>query len=299
MHIHKIDSNTHKEFLSQNRKDPITGDLIQSHDEVVFCASCKSVFLLDTWIYLDEKHCEQSETVEKFPSSSVIHLKIEESILFFQALNSDDGNKVNFPVEVKKSPWVREQTKLSPIQGIFNNFIIQGIKIMSWAIGIILFLVYQSPIVIFAFLFTFILQITEMLHNWYFGNQLDSAFRAFRGNTFYITNKSICFSDAYGINRYILSAKDIKQITFYEKNISEGLTYCVVEYQEEITNKRITFNIPKNTFNNTISFFNSLKSLSTANQIPIRINSSNKNTLSITQRTIDEGYNFRLRDMNR
>ncbi|WP_375561021.1 hypothetical protein ACE193_00275 [Bernardetia sp. OM2101] len=298
MYIHKIDTNKHKEFLSQNRKDPITGDLIQTTDEVVFCASCNSIFLVDTWLYLDGKHCDQSDTLEKFPSSSVMNLKAEETVLFYQALNSDDGNEVNFPMEVKRNPWVRKQSKLSSIQGIFHHSIVKAVKIISWIIGIGLFFIYKSPIVIIAFLFTFILQIAEILHNWYFGNQLDSDFKLFRGNTFYITNKAICFSDSYGINRYILSAKYIKQITFYEKTPTTNLTYCVVEYQEEKTNERITFNIPKNTFNDSVSLFHSLKSLSIANQIPIRINSSNKNTLSLTQRIIDEGYNFRLRDMN-
>ena len=299
MHIHKIKKEKHKEFLSQNRKDPITGDLIQSSDEVVFCASCKSVFLVDTWKYLNETHCEQSKTLKDFPSSSVMNLKSEEHILFYQALNSDDGNEVNLPIEIKESPWVRKQNKLSPIQGIFNHSIVKGIKIILWVIGIILFFIYKSPFVIFASLFTFILQITEMIHNWYFGSQSTSIFKLFRGSTFYITNKSIGFSEPYGINHYILSAKDIKQITFYENSKTEGSTYCVVEYTEEKTNERITFNIPKNTFNNSTSLFNSLKSLSTLNQIPIRINSSNENTLSLTQRIINEGYTqFRLRDLN-
>ncbi len=50
MHIHKINSTSqeHQNFLAQNRKDPITGDSISEGDEVVFCASCKSVFLKDT-----------------------------------------------------------------------------------------------------------------------------------------------------------------------------------------------------------------------------------------------------------
>jgi hypothetical protein len=44
MHIHKIHKQKHVDFLNQNRKDPITGDLIVAGDEIVFCGECKSVF---------------------------------------------------------------------------------------------------------------------------------------------------------------------------------------------------------------------------------------------------------------
>lgn len=75
MHTHIIQNSKHAAFLNENRSDPITGDDIKEGDEIVFCAVCKSAFLYDTWLYLDKKHCNQTETLGKFPISEKLEIK--------------------------------------------------------------------------------------------------------------------------------------------------------------------------------------------------------------------------------
>jgi len=47
--IHTINSNEHRAFLAENRKDPYSQQPIKAGDQVVFCASCKSCHLLSSW----------------------------------------------------------------------------------------------------------------------------------------------------------------------------------------------------------------------------------------------------------
>ena len=75
IHTHKLSTQNHFDFLNQERKDPITGDLIQENDEVVICASCKSAFLKSSWEYLGNTHCEQNQTLELVPKQSKLELK--------------------------------------------------------------------------------------------------------------------------------------------------------------------------------------------------------------------------------
>lgn len=75
-HTHKLSTQNHFDFLNQERKDPITGDLIKENDEIVICSSCKSAFLKDSWEYLENTHCEQKETLEIIPKQSKLELKI-------------------------------------------------------------------------------------------------------------------------------------------------------------------------------------------------------------------------------
>lgn len=74
MHTHIIQNPRHQLFLDENRSDPITGDDIKEGDEIVFCAVCKSAFLKDTWLYLGKTHCNQTETLGKFPSSEKLEI---------------------------------------------------------------------------------------------------------------------------------------------------------------------------------------------------------------------------------
>ncbi|WP_291726349.1 hypothetical protein [Bernardetia sp.] len=62
-------------FLTENRKDPITGDSFSIGDEIVFCAGCKSAFLKESWEYMKERHCNQNLTLSLFPSSSPLNLE--------------------------------------------------------------------------------------------------------------------------------------------------------------------------------------------------------------------------------
>jgi uncharacterized RDD family membrane protein YckC len=75
LHIHTIDAYKHRHFLAEERTDPITGDDFQAGDKVVFCAACKSAFLLETWQYMGENHCGQSRTLPEVPIAKAIVVK--------------------------------------------------------------------------------------------------------------------------------------------------------------------------------------------------------------------------------
>ncbi|WP_027001183.1 hypothetical protein [Hugenholtzia roseola] len=70
VHLHHIKNQTHADFLAENRQDPITGDTIKADDQVVFCAACQSVFLWETWQYLNYQHCGQNQTLAHFPTKT-------------------------------------------------------------------------------------------------------------------------------------------------------------------------------------------------------------------------------------
>ncbi|WP_338764751.1 RDD family protein [Bernardetia sp. ABR2-2B] len=67
-------------FLKENRQDPVTGDEFNLGDEIVFCASCKSAFLKESWEYMNSKHCGQTFTLRKFPIQS--KLKLSKPIIY-------------------------------------------------------------------------------------------------------------------------------------------------------------------------------------------------------------------------
>ncbi len=75
-YTHKLSTQNHFDFLNQDRKDPITGDLIEENDEIVICSSCKSAFLKDSWEYLGNRHCEQNQTLKTIPRRNNLRLEI-------------------------------------------------------------------------------------------------------------------------------------------------------------------------------------------------------------------------------
>lgn len=76
-HYHFLNEEQHTEFLSQNRKDPITGDKILEGDCIVICAACKSAFLEESWEYLRQQHCNQYSTLNKIPKTEKIYFNDE------------------------------------------------------------------------------------------------------------------------------------------------------------------------------------------------------------------------------
>ena len=64
-YAHRLNSN-HAHIIS--RTDPITGDVVKVNDKVVFCAACKSCFLEESWMYMNEQHCEQNRTLANVPT---------------------------------------------------------------------------------------------------------------------------------------------------------------------------------------------------------------------------------------
>ncbi len=122
MHTHIIQNPRHQAFLNENRSDPITGDAIQEGDEIVFCAVCKSAFLKDTWLYLDKTHCNQSETLGKFPLSEKLEIQgVTRPALYIipcndqisyenELLNETDNHFMNVPVVADERSFYQKNT---------------------------------------------------------------------------------------------------------------------------------------------------------------------------------------------
>ena len=77
MITHTLEKEKHHDFLAQNRIDPITGDVLQEGDQIVICASCKSAFLVDSWSYMDNKHCNQTYTLREIPKQTIVKIDRE------------------------------------------------------------------------------------------------------------------------------------------------------------------------------------------------------------------------------
>ncbi len=74
-HIHRLESELHSEFLKQGRIDPITGEEIEEGHTIVICSACKSAFFIESWEYLGETHCNQSETLSEIPKPRNLFLE--------------------------------------------------------------------------------------------------------------------------------------------------------------------------------------------------------------------------------
>ncbi|WP_338813007.1 hypothetical protein V9L05_16870 [Bernardetia sp. Wsw4-3y2] len=80
-HSHILNSSNHSHIIG--RTDPITGDSVKENDRVVFCTVCKSCFLEDSWVYMNERHCEQYQTLDSIPTlpSKLVAKKRVEQLL--------------------------------------------------------------------------------------------------------------------------------------------------------------------------------------------------------------------------
>lgn len=80
-HIHIIGTKLHQSFLAEQRKCGATHELLKAGDRIVFCAKCKSAFLEDGWRMARGVHCDQNETLKKFPetvnTSTILKSKIK------------------------------------------------------------------------------------------------------------------------------------------------------------------------------------------------------------------------------
>ncbi len=72
---HRLDKNLHSEFLQQGRIDPITGEKIEEGHTIVICSACKSAFFIESWEYLVQNHCNQSETLSEIPKPKSLFLQ--------------------------------------------------------------------------------------------------------------------------------------------------------------------------------------------------------------------------------
>ncbi|WP_291724692.1 hypothetical protein [Bernardetia sp.] len=73
-HTHHLKQETHSDFLKQGRIDPITGEKIEEGHTIVICAACKSAFFVESWEYLGETHCNQTDTLSEIPVRKSLQL---------------------------------------------------------------------------------------------------------------------------------------------------------------------------------------------------------------------------------
>ncbi|WP_375559996.1 hypothetical protein ACE193_20100 [Bernardetia sp. OM2101] len=139
MHIHKINIDKHSEFLKENRQDPITGDLIEEGDEVVFCANCKSAFLKDTWLYLGKKHCNQSKTIKKpVFGQSLILAKAKQETIFIPLEGANSFKK--FSKKTKNGYWKSEHESIKNNLQVYNER--EGTGLIP-LLGMVLYIVFM------------------------------------------------------------------------------------------------------------------------------------------------------------
>ncbi|AXG72392.1 TIR domain protein [Kordia sp. SMS9] len=73
-----INRNKHEAFLADQRKDPVSKELIGVGDEVVVCKKCRMVFLKDIWtLHFLNIHCNQSETLTELPNTVLNDFKMD------------------------------------------------------------------------------------------------------------------------------------------------------------------------------------------------------------------------------
>lgn len=75
---HKLNSQNHSHIIG--RQDSVTGDTIKTNDEVVFCSACQSVFLKESWEYMNATHCNQTETLGFVPTQQQMQAKKNASL---------------------------------------------------------------------------------------------------------------------------------------------------------------------------------------------------------------------------
>ncbi|WP_338764336.1 hypothetical protein WAF17_21510 [Bernardetia sp. ABR2-2B] len=80
-HSHTLNSVSHTHIIG--RTDPITGDTIKENDSIVFCLVCQSCFLEESWNYMNNRHCEQIQTLNfvPLPPPQLIAKKKEQKLI--------------------------------------------------------------------------------------------------------------------------------------------------------------------------------------------------------------------------
>jgi len=64
-HVTTLDASRHRAFLKQQRKDPVTKELLKPGDRIVLCAGpgCGVAFLEESWRAIGERHGEHTGTL--------------------------------------------------------------------------------------------------------------------------------------------------------------------------------------------------------------------------------------------
>ena len=74
LYTHYLAKTNYSDFLQQERIDPITGEKIEEGHTIVICAACKSAFFIESWKYLEDKHCNQENTLKEIPAAKSLQL---------------------------------------------------------------------------------------------------------------------------------------------------------------------------------------------------------------------------------
>lgn len=125
-------------ILQENRKDPITGDLIKEDDKVVICASCKSAFLEGSWNYLGQQHCQQKETLNQIPAKQNFKFvkKLEQVIFSAENYQGNTALIVAVPTGI--------------ISFIISTLLILNVTDLLWLWGVVAGLI-SIPLIFNAF----------------------------------------------------------------------------------------------------------------------------------------------------
>ncbi|WP_375560857.1 hypothetical protein ACE193_24695 [Bernardetia sp. OM2101] len=91
---HKLNFQNYSHIIG--RQDSVTGDTIKANDGVVFCGACQSVFLKESWEYMDKKHCSQTETLAFVPVQAEKIKAKKRNALLFEIAKHRKGRKTLF-----------------------------------------------------------------------------------------------------------------------------------------------------------------------------------------------------------
>lgn len=226
-HSHTLNSSTHSHIIG--RTDPITGDTVKENDKVVFCAVCKSCFLEESWKYMNEQHCEQTQTLGSVPAlSSKLTIKNRSKEMITELRNQG----INFNIVVATCIF----SFLIPFFGLStsNAFDIKSAFTVSlWITGLLSIL-------------SALLTSTE-------------SFKELVGNT---KNNIRIFRNRIEIGKDSFSWNDIRQIK-YQREMNHDYvldTPCLLIYFEN--GKFLKKSLPTKSYKKTAVFLNGLEKIS-------------------------------------
>ena len=223
--VHKLNIENHFHIIG--RQDGVTGDSIMAEDSVVFCAACQSAFLVESWQYMNNLHCNQSETLGFVPiATPKLIAKKKEAKLIFETF-STFRNRI----------------------GLSFAFVFFMTSIVSW----IYFLFYTNQ-----FLPKFHPAITFTVYlTLYILGGLGSVFLLIS------ISKNKLFRKIIGIDKKTIrilengmGIKKNKMYSFYEMN---EINYCKTKKENKISiylknGKKITHSFPKDNYQKTKDF---------------------------------------------
>jgi len=159
LHIHTLSGIQHRDFLSEERHDPITGDAFQVGQKIVFCASCKAAFLLESWEYAGGEHCGQSQTLKKFPKNKPLIYR-EKLPSYEPAQLLEDNILFPPPPLPKPSFWDNTERKRNNITALWASIPATGIALFIFLFTSKTFAMVLWLVLFFAFYFYFELKLT-------------------------------------------------------------------------------------------------------------------------------------------